>query len=163
MDKYLILFSVYMQICTYIYTLNGLVIKKLQFPMKETRADHFVFHERLNSTFLEELFEGDTIYAETVFEDFLRDLPAYRERVQTSYQNRNLPLLGTNIHTCKTLFGYVGFTDLQELCQEFENKCGIHTAEELSGDFALLSERKQEAQHIIENEYKRLKRYNEGA
>jgi hypothetical protein len=57
----------------------------------------------------------------------------------------------------------VGFTDLQELCQEFENKCSLHTADELKADFAMLFQKKQEAQHIIENEYNRLKRYNEGA
>jgi len=130
--------------------------------MKDTRSDQFVFHESLNSAFLEELFEGDTIYAETVFEDFLRDLPGYWEKVQTSYQNKNMSLLGTNIHTCKTLFGYVGFTDLQELCQEFENKCALQTAETLQTDFSRLTRKKQEAQHIIENEYSRLKRFNEG-
>ena len=122
----------------------------------------FVFHERLNADFLKELFEGDTIYAETVFEDFLRDLPAYWEKVQASYQNKNMSLLGTNIHTCKTLFGYVGFTDLQELCQEFEDKCALNTAETLQMDFNILTQKKQEAQKIIENEYNRLKRYNEG-
>ena len=122
----------------------------------------FVFHERLNADFLKELFEGDTIYAETVFEDFLRDLPAYWEKVQASYQNKNMSLLGTNIHTCKTLFGYVGFTDLQELCQEFENKCALNTAEALRMDFNNLTQKKQEAQKIIENEYNRLKSYNEG-
>ncbi|MBN9380806.1 MAG: Hpt domain-containing protein [Chitinophagaceae bacterium] len=122
----------------------------------------FVFHESLNAAFLKELFEGDTIYAETVFEDFLRDLPAYWEKVQSSYQNKNMSLLGTNIHTCKTLFGYVGFTDLQELCQEFENKCTLNTAEAIQTDFNTLTRKKQEAQKIIENEYNRLKRYNEG-
>jgi HPt (histidine-containing phosphotransfer) domain-containing protein len=130
--------------------------------MKEIRSDQFIFHERLNATFLGELFEGDTIYAETVFEDFLRDLPAYWERVQTSFQHKDLRLLGTNIHTCKTLFGYVGFTDLQELCQEFENKCGAGTAEELLTEFDTLQKKKQEAQDIIENEYSRLKRFNAG-
>src|SRR5882762_1051423 len=130
--------------------------------MKEIRSGQFVFHESLNAAFLEELFEGDTIYAETVFEDFLRDLPACWEKVQTSYQNKNMSLLGTNIHTCKTLFGYVGFTDLQELCQEFENKCALQTAETLQTDFSRLTRKKQEAQHIIENEYSRLKRFNEG-
>ena len=131
-------------------------------PMKEIPSPQFVFHESLNAAFLEELFEGDTIYAETVFEDFLRDLPAYWEKVQASYQNKNLSLLGTNIHTCKTLFGYVGFTDLQELCQDFENKCALHTAEALQNDFGMLTRKKQEAQKIIENEYTRLKRFNEG-
>jgi len=122
----------------------------------------FPFHESLNAAFLEELFEGDTIYAETVFEDFLRDLPAYWEKVQSSYQHKNMSLLGTNIHTCKTLFGYVGFTDLQELCQEFENKCALNTAEALQTDYDMLTKKKQEAQKIIENEYNRLKRFNEG-
>ena len=79
----------------------------------------FVFDESLNSSFLEELFEGDTKYAEAVFEDFLKDLPEYWDRVEMAYHNRNLPILGTSVHTCKTLFGYVGFTDLQELCQQF--------------------------------------------
>jgi hypothetical protein len=44
----------------------------------------FVFDENLNATFLAELFEGDTIYAETVFEDFLRDLPVYWLRVEAA-------------------------------------------------------------------------------
>jgi len=121
----------------------------------------FVFNESLNSAFLEELFEGDTIYAETVFEDFLRDLPVYWERVDTAFDNRNLPALGTCIHTCKTLFGYVGFTDLQELCQQFENKCSVNTVEELTVDYILMVQRKEKAQHIIEKEYTRLKLFNE--
>jgi len=121
----------------------------------------FVFDESLNSKFLAELFEGDTCYAETVFEDFLRDLPVYWDRVDLAYQNKNLPVLGTSVHTCKTLFGYVGFTDLQELCQQFENKCSVNNMEELSLEFVQLTHRKERAQHIIEKEYDRLRRFNE--
>jgi HPt (histidine-containing phosphotransfer) domain-containing protein len=121
----------------------------------------FVFNESLNAAFLEELFEGDTIYAETVFEDFLRDLPDYWDRVDAAFNNRNLPALGTCIHTCKTLFGYVGFTDLQELCQQFEDKCSVNTVEELRIDYILMVQRKEKAQHIIEKEYTRLRLFNE--
>jgi len=128
--------------------------------MQKVGTGKFVFHESLNAAFLDELFEGDTIYAETVFEDFLNDLPAYWERVESSYRNRDLPSLGTSIHTCKTLFGYVGFTDLQELCQEFENRCAGSTAGDLLSAFDILRERKIRAQHIIENEYERLKKFN---
>src|SRR5579871_4322505 len=95
----------------------------------------FVFDQCLNASFLAELFEGDTLYAETVFEDFLRDLPVYWEQVEVAYNTRNLPVLGTSIHTCKTLFGYVGFTDLQELCQQFENKCAVSTVDELKSEY----------------------------
>lgn len=122
----------------------------------------FVFDENLNADFLAELFEGDTIYAETVFEDFLRDLPVYWQRVETAFNNGNLPVLGTSIHTCKTLFGYVGFTDLQELCQQFENKCSVNSRQELQVDYDTLRQRKEGAQHIIEKEYNRLRQFNEG-
>ena len=121
----------------------------------------FDFDESLNSAFLEELFEGDTIYAETVFEDFLKDLPVYWERVENAFNGKNLPVLGTSIHTCKTLFGYVGFTDLQDLCQQFENRCAVNTMEELKIEYILLVQRKEKAQHIIEKEYTRLRLYNE--
>src|SRR6202046_5142234 len=109
----------------------------------------FVFDECLNASFLAELFEGDTIYAETVFEDFLRDLPVYWERVEAAYSSKNLPVLGTAVHTCKTLFGYVGFTDLQELCQQFENKCSVNSVEELRLQYKPLIPKKKKAQHII--------------
>jgi hypothetical protein len=121
----------------------------------------FDFDESLNSAFLEELFEGDTVYAETVFEDFLKDLPVYWERVENAFNGKNLPVLGTSIHTCKTLFGYVGFTDLQDLCQQFENRCAVNTVEELKIEYILLVQRKEKAQHIIEKEYTRLRLYNE--
>ena len=121
----------------------------------------FVFDESLNAAFLAELFDGDTIYAETVFEDFLRDLPVYWQRVDTAFENENLPVLGTCVHTCKTLFGYVGFTDLQEECQQFENKCSVNKVDELRDEYLLLIERKEKAQLIIEKEYNRLREYNE--
>src|ERR1700753_2171011 len=101
----------------------------------------FVFDESLNAAFLDELFEGDTIYAETVFEDFLKDLPTYWQKVELAYQSKNMPALKTSIHTCKTLFGYVGFTDLQDLCQAFENKCSDMSGD-LAADFSILSDKR---------------------
>src|SRR5215813_13068609 len=111
--------------------------KKIAATMQNLRTG-FVFDESLNASFLAELFDGDTTYAETVFEDFLRDLPVYWDRVEAAYEAKNLPVLGTSVHTCKTLFGYVGFTDLQELCQQFENKCSVNSADELRVDYILL-------------------------
>jgi HPt (histidine-containing phosphotransfer) domain-containing protein len=129
--------------------------------MQKTPSNKFVFNVSLNAAFLDELFEDDTIYAETVFEDFLRDLPGYWRRVEAAYNSRNITGLRTCVHTCKTLFGYVGFTDLQEFCQEFEDKCNSQQPEELKMDYNVLSQRKEKAQHIIEKEYYRLKLFNE--
>lgn len=129
--------------------------------MEKPPSNKFVFNGSLNAAFLDELFEGDSIYAETVFEDFLRDLPGYWKRVEAAYQNKNLTELRTCVHTCKTLFGYVGFTDLQEFCQEFENSCERQTPEELKADYTILLQKKAFAQQVIENEYARLKQFNQ--
>src|SRR5882757_10419822 len=114
--------------------------------MEKSPSNKFVFNGSLNAAFLDDLFEGDSIYAETVFEDFLRDLPGYWKRVEAAYQNKNIIELRTCVHTCKTLFGYVGFTDLQEFCQEFENNCNGQMSEDLKADYTVLLQRKQNAQ-----------------
>src|SRR5882757_5215846 len=129
--------------------------------MEKSPSNKFVFNGSLNAAFLDELFEGDSIYAETVFEDFLRDLPGYWKRVEAAYQNRSIIELRTCVHTCKTLFGYVGFTDLQEFCQVFENNCNHLTPEELKADYMILLQKKAIAQQVIENEYARLKQFNQ--
>jgi len=129
--------------------------------MEKSPSNKFVFNDRLNAAFLDELFEGDTVYAETVFEDFLRDLPGYWKQVEAAFQSKNITGLRTSVHTCKTLFGYVGFTDLQEFCQQFENNCNDQVPEKLEKDYADLFQRKADAQQIIENEYTRLKLFNE--
>ncbi|HTI08753.1 MAG TPA: Hpt domain-containing protein [Puia sp.] len=129
--------------------------------MEKSPSGKFVFNGSLNAVFLDELFEGDTIYAETVFEDFLRDLPGYWKQVEAAYHNRNITELRTSVHTCKTLFGYVGFTDLQEFCQQFEDSCNSRSPEELEKDYEILLQKKEKAQHIIETEYTRLKLFNE--
>jgi HPt (histidine-containing phosphotransfer) domain-containing protein len=131
-------------------------------PDKSHQVDpgKFTFNKSLNATFLEELFEGDTIYAETIFEDFLRDLPDYWSSVQTAYKKNDMAELSTSIHKCKTLFGYVGFTDIQEFCQEFEDNCTRKPVNALETGYLVLSQKKETARLIIESEYNRLKLFN---
>jgi HPt (histidine-containing phosphotransfer) domain-containing protein len=131
-------------------------------PDKIQQADSgkFTFHKSLNATFLEELFEGDTLYAETIFEDFLKDLPDYWSSVESAYKRRDITELSTAIHKCKTLFGYVGFTDIQEFCQEFENNCARKPVHALEVGYLVLSQKKETARLIIESEYTRLKLFN---
>jgi HPt (histidine-containing phosphotransfer) domain-containing protein len=131
-------------------------------PNKAQQLDpaKFVFNKSLNAAFLEELFEGDTIYAETIFEDFLKDLPDYWSSVETAYKRSDITELSTAIHKCKTLFGYVGFTDIQEFCQEFENNCARKPVTALEVGYLVLSQKKETARQIIESEYNRLKLFN---
>jgi HPt (histidine-containing phosphotransfer) domain-containing protein len=126
--------------------------------MKDTQK--FIFDEHLDRAFLDELFDGDSVYAEVVFEDFLRDLPDYWKEVETAHSNQDIQGLRTSVHKCKTLFGYVGFTDIQHLCQQLEDNCSGHPMTNGTPDYPFLVQRKEEARQIIENEHKRLKLFN---
>jgi HPt (histidine-containing phosphotransfer) domain-containing protein len=126
--------------------------------MKDTQK--FIFDERLDRAFLDELFDGDAAYAEVVFEDFLRDLPGYWKEVETAHGNQDIPGIRTSVHKCKTLFGYVGFTDIQHLCQQLEDNCSGNPMEKGAPDYSFLVQRKEEARQIIENEHRRLKSFN---
>jgi HPt (histidine-containing phosphotransfer) domain-containing protein len=128
--------------------------------MQDSNSGPFVFSSHLDARFLDELFEGDTGYAQTVFEDFLRDLPDYWQDVRTAYENQDLNGLRTSIHKCKTLFGYVGFSDIQQFCQDFENSCSGLPITALESGYQILLSRKEQAREVIESEYERLRSYN---
>jgi len=128
--------------------------------MKDFNPGKFVFNTRLDARFLDELFDGDTVYTQHVFEDFLRDLPDYWKSTATAWQNGDRTALRASIHKCKTLFGYVGFTDIQRICQEFENSCADNTIGDLRSRYQVLLDKKEEARVIIEEEYTRLKSFN---
>lgn len=128
--------------------------------MQDSNPVRFIFDKHLDTHFLDELFDGDAAYAQIVFEDFLRDLPDYWQDVATAYAHRNLNGLRVSIHKCKTLFGYVGFSDIQQLCQDFENGCLDRALDALASDYEILVTKKEHAKYIIEIEYERLKIFN---
>lgn len=128
--------------------------------MHSDRSRPFEFNPKLDVAFLNELFEGDTEYATTIFGDFINDLPAYWSEVEEAYSSKNIKALKAAVHKTKTLFGYVGHTHVLEIFQAFEHKCGdITDISELKDDYKLMRENKDIAQLIIKEEYQRLKLY----
>ncbi len=128
--------------------------------MQKNKPDPYQFSNQLDVGFLNELFEGDTEYATTVFADFLKHMPLYWQEVASAYQNNNLAALKSAVHKCKTLFGYVGHTDVLQIFQTFEAKCGeITEVKQLAASFAVLIEKKDHAYITVEKEYQRLKQY----
>lgn len=129
--------------------------------MATTDPKPFVFNKSLDVGFLTELFENDMQFAATVFEDFLQNFPQFEEEVNTAYNAQNILALRSAFHKCKPLFGYVGFTSVQLLIQEFENKClMVNTIAELNGSYTFLQEIIKNAHSLIEEEYERLKEFN---
>ncbi|HEV7622084.1 MAG TPA: hypothetical protein VGO09_10130 [Flavisolibacter sp.] len=132
--------------------------------MQKIPPGPYQFSNQLDIAFLNDLFEGDTEYATTVFADFLKHIPLYWGEVATAYENKNLPGLKSSVHKCKTLFGYVGHTDVLEIFQSFESKCGeVTTTDELRSDYKNLLEKQENAQVIVEKEYQRLKKYHQSS
>ena len=78
----------------------------------------FIFNKDLDAQFLNELFDGDMAYAETVFGEFMKNLPDYWKEVEDAYNKQHIRELRTAVHKCKTLFGYVGSTDVQAYFQK---------------------------------------------
>ena|SRR2546423_8572467 len=132
--------------------------------MHPPNPNPYQFSNKLDIAFLNDLFEGDTAYAIVVFGDFLKDMPSYWTEIEQSYAKGNTNDLRAAIHKCKTLFGYVGHTEVLEIFQNFESKCSITSdIKELSEDFKALQEHKITAEAIINQEYNRLKQYHQSA
>ena len=121
--------------------------------MNSDNSKPFQFSSQLDIAFLNDLFEGDMEYAVTVFGDFLKDLPAYWLEVDQAYNHKSLSSLRSAVHKCKTLFGYVGHTQVLDMFQIFENKCAeAIDITEINTDYAILQEKKRTAEQIIQKE-----------
>ena len=130
--------------------------------MQKGNQEPYQFSNQLDIGFLNDLFEGDTEYATTVFADFLKHIPSYWGDVSTAFENKNLPALKSSVHKCKTLFGYVGHTDVLEIFQSFETKCGeVTNVDDLKSDYNNLQKKQESANLIVEQEYQRLKKYHQ--
>lgn len=116
----------------------------------------------LNAAFLNELFEGDTAYAATVFEGIARELPVYWEEMKTAHAAGSVKELKAAAHKCKTLFAYAGYTQLQTLLQQIEDGCaGAKDTGALKTEMEYLENLLPGAERIIAGEIKRLHSFYE--
>lgn len=128
--------------------------------MRDVDQGEFFFDNTLDTNFLQELFQGDFAYAETVFHEFLKDLPVYWEEVAAARAGIDVRELGRAVHKCKTLFGYVGLTRTLELFQLFENSCLQPDAVVHESTYGALRQEKDRAQQVIAKELVRLQSFN---
>src|SRR4051812_44300179 len=124
--------------------------------MLQSESRPFTFSEKLNAGFLNELFEGDYQYAETVFGDFLKYLPEYSAEIDAAYKQKNIEELRKAIHKCKTLMGFVGLTDIQDQYLKMEKMCekGRESAE-IDQAYVSLRDQTFLGKDLISNELQR--------
>ena len=120
----------------------------------------FVFSDAINSQYIIDLYAGDYIMIEETFGDVLHEYDGFVERILTNYHENDRAALKSAVHKIKPLFGFVGLTNIQELCLEFENSCKDASDATMAELFTPLKARLLDARAIIEREKVRLKEFN---
>ncbi len=92
----------------------------------------FTFSDKLDTEFLNSIYDGDIEHAQVVFEQFLTMAPAQIQEIETSYKNGDLEMFRQKTHKLKPVFSFVGLTKMTEEAERLEKSC-----KEVSDVFAL--------------------------
>jgi HPt (histidine-containing phosphotransfer) domain-containing protein len=126
-----------------------------------TLSKHFIFNEKINSDYLFSLYADDYPYIEEVFSVTLQHFDPDLESIQVAYAGGNVTDLKKGVHKIKPAFGFVGLTDIQQICKEFEDACEeASETEELKAGYKNLVSSLEEGKMILEAEYRKLKDFN---
>jgi HPt (histidine-containing phosphotransfer) domain-containing protein len=117
----------------------------------------FVFDNRLDTEYLESIYEGDKDYAAVVFEQFILTYPEQIAAINESFTNEDIVAYKGHIHKIKATFSFVGLTTLTRKAELVEKNSGenydLATLTTLHNDF---KNSLTELIPIVEQELKRL-------
>lgn len=126
-----------------------------------TLIKDFIFNEKINADALFSLYADDYAYMEEVFGVTLQHYEPDFELIKIAWEGESLADLKRGVHKVKPAFGFVGLTDIQEQCKQFEDKClQVAGTQELKEDYKRLISSLEDGKLIIESEYRRLKDFN---
>lgn len=127
---------------------------------QEAHHTGFVFNKTINSNYINELYESDYVMIEETFADVLKEYDAYLQNMHTCLQAEDVAALKSAVHKIKPLSGYVGLTELQTRCQEFENKCQGADFRSIQNEGIELINHLTQAKALILEEKTRLSAFN---
>ena len=124
-------------------------------------ANTFVFNAEIDANYLNSLYGDDFVYLQEVFETVLEDYQSLTDNIEYSYSSGNLTALRSAVHKIKPVFGFVGLTTVQQLCQDFEQICSeASSPDQVAGDFESLKIKISQSKQLIEEEKKKLEIFN---
>jgi len=124
-------------------------------------SEPFLFSPALQVDFLNDLYDGDWEYAESVFENVITEIPKLMGLAGRELENENTEGLRQALHKTKPLFGYVGLPQTQAMIQQMENNCKVGSMNgAMKEDFANLKKKIKADSEILEEEFRRLTEYN---
>jgi HPt (histidine-containing phosphotransfer) domain-containing protein len=124
-------------------------------------ANTFVFNPEFDVNYLYSLYGDDYNYMQEVFNTVLHDYQSLTDNIEYNYSSGNLNALRSAVHKIKPVFGFVGLTAVQQLCQDFEQICSAASSpDQLTGDFESLKNKITKSKQLIEEEKKKLELFN---
>lgn len=125
------------------------------------KVSTFRFSEGFDIRFLEDLYAGDTLMAEEVFMSSLDQLEESITMADLHVILKDTESLRRIIHRMKPVFGYMGLLFVQELVQQFEDRCDPdRRMEELENAWHYLRQIMSDANRMARKEYMRLNEFN---
>lgn len=126
-----------------------------------TLPKHFIFNEKINGDYLFSLYADDYPYMEEVFSVTLQHLDQDIAFIEAAYAGGSVADLKKGVHKVKPAFGFVGLTEVQQLCADFEAAClSASETDELRTDYKHLMAALEEGKMIIAAECRKLKDFN---
>jgi HPt (histidine-containing phosphotransfer) domain-containing protein len=124
-------------------------------------ANAFVFNAEIDANYLGSLYGEDFVYLQEIFETVLNDYQSLTDNIEYAYSSGNPAALRSAVHKIKPVFGFVGLTGVQQLCQDFEKTCdAVSSSSQLAGDYETLKNKIFQSKQIIEEEKKKLEVFN---
>ncbi len=121
----------------------------------------FIFNSEINTEYLTDLYGDDYVYVEEVFGTVLKEYELLTNNINSCYTSQNISALKAAVHKIKPIFGFVGLTDVQQQCQQFENICqGTTSFDSLISDYSQLKNNLLKSKLLIEEEKKKLEIFN---
>lgn len=125
------------------------------------KVSSFRFSEGFDVRFLEDLYAGDTLMAEEVFMSSLDQLEESITMADLHVILKDTESLRRVIHRMKPVFGYMGLLFVQELVQQFEDRCDPgRRMDELENAWHYLRQIMSDASRMARKEYTRLNEFN---
>ncbi len=118
----------------------------------------FKYDERLDTVFLESLYENDNEHAAMIFEQFLLTYPQQMKEIDTVFLAGDISLLKQKIHKLKPTLSFVGLTKLTAQAEVIENKCAqSNDMKTLQGLYVDFKNNLNQLIPVVQTEFERLK------
>jgi len=118
----------------------------------------FEFNSKLDTEFLNSIYEDDKEHAGMVFEQFLQSIGMQLTEIENSYNSGDAEFFRKKIHKIKPVLSFVGLTSLTQQAEVIEKKCHETTElKNLSDLYTGFKNKLEEMIPVVEGDLVKLK------